>query len=102
MSTITQTLNLDALIDKVVAKISEVLHAERSLLFLLDPIQAEEYFLEGLMAYRRRDFAKARLLFSEGAPSDRPCQIFLAHCLHLLEQPPSIDWDGVWIWDEKS
>jgi len=65
-------------------------------------VQAEEYFLEGLLAYRRRDFAKARLLFSEGAPSDRPCQIFLARCLRLLEQPPSIDWDGVWIWDEKS
>ncbi len=65
-------------------------------------LQAEEYFLEGLLAYRRRDFAKARLLFSEGAPSDRPCQIFLARCLRLLEQPPSIDWDGVWIWDEKS
>jgi adenylate cyclase len=65
-------------------------------------LRAEEYFLEGLMAYRRRDFAKAGLLFSEGSPSDRPCQIFLARCLHLLDQPPSTDWDGVWIWDEKS
>jgi hypothetical protein len=91
MSTITQTLNLDALIGKVVAKISEVLYAERSSLFLFDPVQAGEYFREGLLAYRRRDFAKARLLFSEGAPSDRPCQIFMARCPRLLEQPPSID-----------
>ena len=36
-TSITQTLNLDALIGKVVAKISEVLHAERSSLLLLDP-----------------------------------------------------------------
>ena len=62
---------------------------------------AEAYFLEGAMAYRRRDFAKASELFREGAPSDRPCQIFLARCLHLLEQPPRADWDGVWIWDDK-
>jgi len=61
---------------------------------------AEAYFFEGLMAYRRHDFAKASQLFSEGAPSDRPCQIFLARCLHLLEQPPMADWDGVWIWDD--
>jgi adenylate cyclase len=62
---------------------------------------AEAYFLEGAMAYRRRDFAKASELFREGAPSDRPCQIFLARCLHLLEQPPRADWDGVWRWDDK-
>jgi adenylate cyclase len=61
---------------------------------------AEAYFLKGLMAYRRRDFAKAGELFREGAPSDRPCQIFLVRCLHLLEQPPRADWDGVWIWDD--
>ncbi|HEY5866208.1 MAG TPA: GAF domain-containing protein, partial [Candidatus Tectomicrobia bacterium] len=36
-TSVTQTLNLDALIAKVVAKISEVLHAERSSLLLLDP-----------------------------------------------------------------
>ena len=39
----TQTLNLDALIAKVVAKISEVLHAERSSLLLLDPQTGERW-----------------------------------------------------------
>ena len=63
---------------------------------------AEAYFFEGLMAYRRRDFAKAGQLFSQGAPSDRPCQIFLARCLFFLEEPPSQDWDGVWVWDDKN
>jgi adenylate cyclase len=62
---------------------------------------AEARFLEGIMAYRQRDFARASELFREGAPSDRPCQIFLARCLHLLEHPPRTDWDGVWIWDDK-
>jgi len=63
---------------------------------------AEAYFLEGLVTYRRRDFAKAGQLFSKGAPSDRPCQIFLARCLFLLEKPPGADWDGVWIWNEQN
>jgi len=52
------------------------------------------------MAYRRRNFAEASELFREGAPSDRPCQIFLTRCLCLLEQPPRAEWDGVWIWDD--
>ena len=52
------------------------------------------------MAYRRRDLAKASELFREGAPSDRPCQIFLARCLLLSPSNPRADWDGVWIWDE--
>lgn len=63
---------------------------------------AEVAFCEGLMAYRRRDFAKAGQLFSRGAPNDRPCQIFLARCLYFLQDPPSQDWDGVWVWDEKN
>ena len=36
-TSVTQTLDLDTLMSKIVAKISEVLHAERSSLFLLDP-----------------------------------------------------------------
>jgi len=63
---------------------------------------AEAYFLEGLVTYRRCDFAKASQLFSKGAPSDRPCQIFLARCRFLLEKPPGADWDGVWIWTEQN
>lgn len=35
-TSVTQTLDLDALMNKIIAKISEVLHAERSSLFLLD------------------------------------------------------------------
>ena len=36
VTSVTQTLDLEALVSKIVAKISEVLHAERSSLFLLD------------------------------------------------------------------
>lgn len=61
---------------------------------------AQALFCEGLDAYRRRDFAKAGQLFREGAAHDRPCQVFLARCLFLLEEPPSQDWDGVWIWSD--
>ena len=64
--------------------------------------RAQASFCEGLDAYRRRDFAKASQLFRTGAGADRPCQIFLARCLYLLEEPPGEDWDGVWIWSDKN
>ncbi|MDA2939305.1 GAF domain-containing protein, partial [Acidobacteria bacterium AH-259-A15] len=35
-ASLTQTLDLDALIDKIIAKISEILNAKRSVLFLVD------------------------------------------------------------------
>ncbi|MGE3540838.1 MAG: GAF domain-containing protein [Candidatus Tectimicrobiota bacterium] len=64
--------------------------------------RVEACFCEGLDAYRRRDFAKAGQLFRAGAQHDRLCQVFLARCLFFLEEPPSQDWDGVWIWHDKN
>jgi len=68
--------------------------------YRLSPAEAD--FCAGLRAYRRRDFTRAGQLFSRGAQSDRPCQVFRARCLLLLEEPPGADWDGVWIWGDKN
>jgi adenylate cyclase len=64
--------------------------------------RAEEYFCAGLLAYRQRDFTTASQLFGQGISSDRPCQVFLARCIHFLEAPPSETWDGVWVWGDKN
>jgi adenylate cyclase len=63
--------------------------------------RAEEWFCQGLAAYRQGDFLTASQWFRRGADSDRPCQVFLARCLSFLRQSPPPEWDGVWTWQEK-
>ncbi|MEW6683703.1 MAG: GAF domain-containing protein [Nitrospirota bacterium] len=63
--------------------------------------RSEELFCEGLTAYRRRNFAKARSLFEQGAKNDPPCSVFAARCEHLLREPQPPDWDLVWVCEAK-
>jgi adenylate cyclase len=62
---------------------------------------AEECFCRGLELYRRCEFDEAREIFRGGIEGDPLCSIFLARCDHFRENPPSDDWDGVWVALEK-
>lgn len=63
-----------------------------------DPLpRGIESFSRGLEKYRKRDFKGALVLFEQGARTDPPCRKFMERCKSFLENPPSPDWDGVWI-----
>jgi adenylate cyclase len=65
------------------------------------PTRAQENFCKGLEFYYLQEFEKASRLFAEGADSDPPCCVFLSRCKHLLKNPPSPEWDKVWLSQEK-
>jgi len=61
-------------------------------------------FTEALQAYKERRWEQALSLFSEFAgvyPNDQPTQIYLERCQLLLAEPPSLDWDGVFVMEHK-
>jgi len=61
----------------------------------------QEYFLQGIEAYREKDFAAACDFFGKGAEIDPLCRVFLARCRTLMESPPNPDWDGVWALERR-
>jgi len=55
-------------------------------------------FSQGLELYRKREFEKGLELFKRCLgidPKDSPSQIYLQRCQSYLEEPPPMDWDGV-------
>jgi len=61
-------------------------------------------FADGLRRYREQDFAKAKERFSEALrirADDVPSAMYLERCDVLMAEPPSADWDGVWVMTEK-
>lgn len=63
--------------------------------------EGQEHFLQGIEAYREKDFAAACDLFGKGAEIDPLCRVFLARCQTLMEYPPNPDWDGVWALERR-
>ena len=63
--------------------------------------EAQQYFFQGIEAYREKDFAAASDFFGRGAESDPLCRVFLARCQTLMEYPPNPDWDGVWALERR-
>lgn len=58
-----------------------------------------EMYLEGLVAYKQRDFATACARFSEAVtldPSDGPSRVYLERATTYCQTPPPADWDGVY------
>jgi adenylate cyclase len=76
-------------------------HDERSFPNLMETVGA---FGEGLARYRERDFEKAVHWFEEALKAnraDKVSDLYVNRCLQLIAEPPSDDWDGVWIMSEK-
>ncbi len=58
-----------------------------------------ERYLEGLAAYKIRNFSTAWARFSEAAaldPSDGPSRVYLERSANYRQTPPPADWDGVY------
>lgn len=62
---------------------------------------AEECFCRGLEFYNQREFDQAERMFKEGLDGDPLCSVFLSRCKYFKDNPPSREWDGVWIAIEK-
>ena len=61
-------------------------------------------FSEGLLRYRRRDWAGAEHCFSAALaanPEDGPSKIYFERCRIYGSTPPSAAWDGVWTMPHK-
>ncbi len=62
------------------------------------------HYEEGLLRYRRGDWSGARDRFlkaSNGPFIDPLSQRYVERCEYFIAQPPSIDWDGVWVMQSK-
>lgn len=58
-----------------------------------------DVYLEGLAAYKLRNFSTACARFSEAAaldPSDGPSRVYLERAGNYRQTPPPVDWDGVY------
>ncbi|ULA66184.1 MAG: Adenylate cyclase [Nitrospira sp.] len=58
-----------------------------------------DVYLEGLAAYKVRDFSTACVRFSDAVtldPSDGPSRVYFERSTNYQTTPPSADWDGVY------
>jgi len=67
-------------------------------------LQLRELYVEGLQAYRRRDWGGAGQCFAkclELVPGDGPSAVLRDRSAMFAAAPPAPDWDGVWHLAEK-
>lgn len=61
-------------------------------------------FEDALTAYFAKDFAQAVQLTSEllaERPDDGPSKTLKTRAEHFIQEPPSVDWNGVWVMTKK-
>ncbi|MDA3811918.1 MAG: hypothetical protein PF518_16495 [Spirochaetaceae bacterium] len=61
-------------------------------------------FEEGRKLYKKRSFNEAILKFTEALKidsDDGPSKVYYARCKHYIKNPPSPDWDGVFVMTSK-
>ncbi len=66
-------------------------------------LRVQAYFKDGLVLYRESKFQDALAKFSRAheIDEDKPSQVFVERCKKFMQQPPEVDWAGVWNLDEK-
>ena len=58
-----------------------------------------DVYVEGLTAYKIRNFSAACTRFSEAValdPSDGPSRVYLGRSTNYRQMPPPAEWDGVY------
>ncbi|MFQ5868823.1 MAG: CHASE2 domain-containing protein [Candidatus Zixiibacteriota bacterium] len=61
-------------------------------------------FSEGIYLYRGREWGPAHSAFEmilQKSPDDGPTKTFVERCKFFQQNPPSPDWDGVWVMQTK-
>lgn len=69
-----------------------------------DMMDVINYFEDGIIHYRKRNFVKAIRQFEEALqrnPGDKLSQTYIDRCRLLIDRPPAEDWHGVWEMHEK-
>jgi len=67
-------------------------------------IQSSKLYVTGMELYRRRQWDEAIESFEKALkmdPDDYPSQIFIERCRYFSQNPPPVDWNGVWEFDVK-
>jgi adenylate cyclase len=63
-----------------------------------------DQFSKSLEIYKSGDFARAKSEFSRCLvidPDDGPALTYIARCQMFVDNPPKLDWDGVFTLTEK-
>lgn len=61
-------------------------------------------FEEGRGLYKERSFEEALKKFAQALKIDKedgPSKVYYARCKHYMNNPPSDDWDGVFVMTSK-
>ncbi len=61
-------------------------------------------FEEGREFYKTRSFEEAKKKFAQALvldSEDGPSKVYYARCKHYIKNPPSADWDGVFVMTSK-
>jgi adenylate cyclase len=83
-------------------EVFEILDAERVPGIYAGP--ALRAYDEGIKLYRERDWLGAAAKFQEAlrlSPDDGPGAVYLQRCEELMNAPPPVDWDGVYVMTRK-
>lgn len=61
-------------------------------------------FEQGRLLYKQRSFDEAIKKFTQALKidsDDGPSKVYYARCKHYISNPPSPDWDGVFVMTSK-